>query len=153
MIQGTQTRSVTMRTNHPRLTSARRILPGAWIRRVVTSLTVAGLLTLGSVSAESIPENYQDQLKEAFVALDLQDDQRAAYAAEMKNFMLKRKGVQGRVGRQGGDLKVFTTKSINRLARKCSDRMSKVLSDEQMPHFEQIIALLNQKYMADVFPD
>lgn len=119
-------------------------------------VVLIAVVTLGS-SASAAPDSFgtRSQQEDPYQKLVLQQiekiaptvEQLAPFREQMREYFKMRNGALRRISRQGGDLDVRVARDLNRCARQAVKAMSKVLTPEQLEHYEKLVAIGNEQYL------
>jgi hypothetical protein len=90
---------------------------------------------------------YQKQLLAQIEKIGLTSEQVGPFKALMSEYFKMRNGAIRRISRQGGDLDVKVLRDLRRCARQALEDMAKVLTAEQLSHYEKLVEIGNEQYM------
>jgi hypothetical protein len=129
------------------------------MRKIIRQIVVlAATVTLGS-SVWASPDGFggKNQQDDPYKQLLLAQIQLIAPTAEqnesfrelMREYFKMRNGATRRISRQGGDIDKKVTRDLRRCAREAVEAMSKVLTARQLIHYEKLVEIGNEQYMAN----
>ena len=124
-----------------------RVIPLLFATMILASTATASPDGFGGKNQQEDP--YQELLAQQIQLIAPTEEQTEAFREGLREYFDMRNGSTRRIGRQGGDVDVRVSRELRRCARASVEAMSKVLTAEQLPHYEKLVEIGNEQYMAN----
>jgi len=123
----------------------RFIHPVAWLTACLTAW-----LGMAAFAADDPGGEYEKRLSIQLQAMALKDEQRDDFMKIYSDYQDRANGAVRRVTLYGGDFEIRVRRELGRIGRGSVKKMSKVLTPQQIGHYEALIEIANERYLESV---
>ena len=125
----------------------RQLIPLLFATMILASSASAAPDAYGTIQQQEDP--YQNLLVEQIHLIAPTAEQTEDFRVLLREYFDMRNGATRRISRQGGDIDMKVSRELRRCARDAVEAMSKVLTAEQLIHYEKLVEIGNEQYLAN----